>query len=298
MNTLKPLIQRQAIIVVLMIGVLFGLTGTAQAVFWNLFNAENDFGISARYHTYNTLTDMLNDTNRTSTIGLAPNGSGAGANVVGSGSDGTTYWNLFNAENDFGISARYHTYNTLTDMLNDTNRTSTIGLAPNGSGAGANVVGSGSDGTTYWNLFNAENDFGISARYHTYNTLTDMLNDTNRTSTIGLAPNGSGAGANVVGSGSDGTTYWNLFNAENDFGISARYHTYNTLTDMLNDTNRTSTIGLAPNGSGAGANVVGSGAMLLVGPGPGPIPEPSTMILFGTGLAGLSAWRLKKGKQT
>ena len=56
---------------------------------------------------------------------------------------------------------------------------------------------------TYWNVFNIEDEALQTARTVTYAALSDMLNDTNRTGDF--APNPSGFGRNIVGSGSDNT---------------------------------------------------------------------------------------------
>ncbi|WP_158639293.1 hypothetical protein [Elioraea rosea] len=173
----------------------FALAGLAaapaQAAYWNLFNFEGESALSSVYVTYDTLTDMLNDTNRTG--GFQP--GNAANNVVGSDSDGTTWWSVFNFEGESEISATIVTYGSLIDMLNDTNRTG--GFQP--GNAANNVVGTGSDGETYWSVFNFEGESQISATIVTYDTLTDMLNDTNRTG--GFQP--GNAANNVVGSGAD-----------------------------------------------------------------------------------------------
>ena len=54
--------------------------------------------------TYASLTDMLDDTNRT---GVFDPTRGFGRNIVGSGSDGTAYWNVFNIEGESDQSAAY-----------------------------------------------------------------------------------------------------------------------------------------------------------------------------------------------
>ena len=111
-----------------------------------------------------------------------------------------TYWNVFNIEGESSISASIVTYPSLPDMLADANRTGNF--TPNPLGFGVNIVGSGSDGSTYWNVFNIEGESSISASIVTYPSLPDMLADANRTGNF--TPNPSGFGANIVGSGSDG----------------------------------------------------------------------------------------------
>ncbi|WP_291299096.1 PEP-CTERM sorting domain-containing protein [Elioraea sp.] len=267
-------------------GVAFaGTAGMARAAYWNVFNVEGEAAIPANIVTYATLADMLGDTNRT---GLnAPNNFGFARNIVGSGSDGVTFWNVFNVEGEAAIPANIVTYATRADMLGDTNRT---GLhAPNSFGFARNIIGSGSDGLAYWNVFNVEGEAAIPANIVTYATLADMLGDTNRT---GLhAPNNFGFARNIVGSGSDGETYWNVFNVEEEAAIPANIVTYATLADMLGDTNRT---GLhAPNNFGFARNIVGSGADILPRP-PVSVAEPGTLALLGVGLAALGFARRRR----
>ncbi|PWS35185.1 hypothetical protein DFH01_23045 [Falsiroseomonas bella] len=258
---------------------------SAEAGYWNVFNIEGENSISAGIVTYATFSDMLADTNRTGVF--EPNTAGFGRNVVGGGSDGTTYWNVFNIEGENSISAGIVTYATLADMLADTNRTGVF--EPNTAGFGRNVVGSGSDGTTYWNVFNIEGESSISAGIVTYATLADMLADTNRTGVF--EPNTAGFGRNVVGSGSDGTTYWNVFNIEGESSISAGIVTYATLSDMLADVNRTGVF--EPNTVGFGRNVVGSGAVISAEV---TIPEPLSLSLFASGILTLTL--LRWGRRT
>ena len=173
----------------------FVCASSAEAGYWNVFNIEGENTLSSNVVTYGTLTDMLVDTNRTGVF--LPNSSGFGRNIVGSGSDGSTYWNVFNIEGENTLSSNVVTYGTLTDMLVDTNRTGVF--LPNSSGFGRNIVGSGSDGSTYWNVFNIEGENTLSSNVVTYGTLLDMLVDTNRTGVF--TPNPLGFGRNIVGSG-------------------------------------------------------------------------------------------------
>ena len=137
--------------------------------------------------------------------------------------------------------------------------------------------------TVYWNLFNIEGESSLSAVFDTYATLADMLTDQNRTGSFtanGHAP----FGANIVGAGSDGATYWNLFNVEGESSLSAVFDTYATLTDMLTDQNRTGSFtanGHAP----FGANIVGTGAMIVPDiQGSVPTPVPLALLIAGVGL--------------
>jgi hypothetical protein len=104
-----------------------------------------------------------------------------------------------------------------------------------------------------------------------------MLVDQNRTGTF--VPDGFGAARNVVGSGSDGATYWNLFNFEGESTADSVYVTYGALLDMLLDQNRTGSF--VPDGFGAARNVVGSGATIVPLPA-GALLLASAMALFGT----------------
>jgi hypothetical protein len=261
----------------------------AATVYYNLFNREGEDVANAGFVTYATLADMLNDENRVSVT--IPDGSGGfGRNIVESGSDGTTFWNLFNREGEDVANAGFVTYSAFEDMLNDENRVSVV--IPDGSGGfGRNIVGTGSDGTTYWNLFNREGEDVANAGFVTYATLADMLNDENRVSVV--IPDGSGGfGRNIVGTGSDGTTYWNVFNREGEDVANAGFVTYATLADMLNDENRVSVV--IPDGSGGfGRNIVGTGAFFVPDAPPPPpvVPLPASAWLMVAGLGALAAAR-------
>ncbi|MGR3322558.1 MAG: PEP-CTERM sorting domain-containing protein [Pseudooceanicola sp.] len=267
----------------------FAAPVAAKSVYWNVFNFEGEDSAAANFVTYDTLDDMLTDSNRTSVT--APNGpSNSEANIVGSGSDGSTFWNVFNFEGEASAAANFVTYGSLTDMLSDTNRTGVT--APDGPGnSEANIVGSGSDGTTYWNVFNFEGEDSAAANFVTYGSLTDMLTDTNRTSVT--APDGPGnSEANIIGSGSDGNLYWNLFNFEGEDSAAANFVTYATLDDMLFDTNRLSVF--TPDGPGnSEANIIGSGAFFV--PDPPEIPVPATLPLLATAISGMMLLRRRSG---
>lgn len=192
------------------------------------------------------------------------------------------YWNVFNIEGESTASARLVVYATLDDMLYDRNRVSTV--TP-GSAAPQNVVGGDSDGNVFWNVFNIEGESTESARIVVYGTLEDMLYDRNRLRNV--AP-GTAAPQNIVGSGSDGQFYWNVFNIEGESTESARFVVYGTLEDMLYDRNRLRNV--AP-GPAAPQNIVGSGATIVsTRPTPG-VPEPSTMMLIASACCAFLARR-------
>jgi hypothetical protein len=131
----------------------------------------------------------------------------------------------------------------------------------------------------YWNVFNIEEETSFGAGFVTYNSVTDMLLDQNRVGVF--SPDGLGSSENnIVGSGSDGTTYWNVFNIEEETSFGAGFVTYNSLLDMLLDQNRAGVF--SPDGLGSSENnIVGSGAFVA---GPSMVPEPSAILLFGVGI--------------
>ena len=85
------------------------------------------------------------------------------------------------------------------------------------------------------------------------------------------------------------SVYWNLFNLEGESSESARYVTYGSASDMLNDTNRTGDF--VP--GAFGRNIIGSGAMVLPDTIP-PVPVPAAVWLFGTALLGLMGFTRRR----
>ena len=141
--------------------------------------------------------------------------------------------------------------------------------------------------TVYWSLFNIEGETAQGARYVTYSSLSDMLNDENRSGVF--IPDGGSVPENVIGSGSDGTSFWSLFNIEGETAQGARYVTYSSLSGMLNDENRSGVF--IPDGGSVPENVIGSGAFWVSDTTAVPIPA-SILFLF-TGLGVLSTVRRK-----
>ncbi|GGX71409.1 hypothetical protein [Saccharospirillum salsuginis] len=267
----------------LLLSSVFGASvAEAGMLYWNLFNFEEESSVGSVFVTYATADDMLNDANRLSVV--SPDGPGSSENnIIGSGSDGDIFWNVFNFEEESSTSAVFATYGTSDDMLNDANRLSVV--SPDGPGSSENnIVGSGSDGESYWNVFNFEEESSVSAVFATYGSNDDMLNDANRLSVV--SPTGPGSSENnIIGSGSDGSLYWNLFNFEGESSVSAVFATYITLEDMLNDSNRLSVV--SPNGPGSSENnIVGTGAFAMNVSFPVSAPNSLVLLLFGLAVMG------------
>jgi len=105
------------LLMIVFLAVVYGAPVHAMPIYWNVFNKEGESALGADLVTYASLADMLGDTNRTSV-------NSTHVNIVGSGSDGVTYWNVFNKEGESALGADLVTYASLADMLGDTNRTS------------------------------------------------------------------------------------------------------------------------------------------------------------------------------
>lgn len=84
--------------------------------------------------------------------------------------------------------------------------------------------------------------------------------------------------------------YWSLFNIENETEQEARYVTYATLSDMLNDDNRLGVF--APDGPGTSErNIVGSGAWRRPITDPVAVSEPGPNLLVLAGVLALVGLR-------
>ncbi|MEY8201171.1 MAG: hypothetical protein RPS47_18180, partial [Colwellia sp.] len=77
-------------------------------------------------------------------------------------------------------------------------------------------------GPIYFNTFNEEGESVDTAIIVTYGSLLDMMTDFNPLTVTNVGGNGP----DIVGSGSDGTTYWNIFNEEGESVDTAIIVTY------------------------------------------------------------------------
>lgn len=230
----------------------------ARADYWNLLNT----GTVAGFYQFATLGDMMRNVNPTAIIQTP---GPFATDIKGTGADGQTYWNLFNT----GQVAGFYTYANRLDMMLNRNPTAIVQTP----GLFATYIqGTGSDGHTYWNQFNT----GQVAGYYTYATLDDMMLNRNPTSIVqtpGLFA------TDIVGSGSDGRTYWNLFNT----GQVAGFYTYATLGDMMLNVNPTS---IVQTPGPFATTIIGTDADIL--PSMVTVPEPGTLGLMGIALLAMA----------
>lgn len=264
----------------------------AESIYWNVFNIEGEGDIGADIVWYDTFDDMLSDDNRQGVGQTDAFGGGFNANIVDSGSDGERFWNVFNIEDETTIGADIVWYDTFDDMLNDDNRQGVGQTDAFGGGFNANIVGSGSDGENYWNVFNIESEGVIGADIVWYNSFDDMLNDDNRQGVGQTDAFGGGFNSNIVGSGSDGENYWNVFNIEGESSIGADIVWYGTFEDMLSDDNRLGVGQTDAFGGGFNTNIIGAGGFIMDSTPVNPVPISIPFIF--TLLGGVFALRIMK----
>ncbi len=250
-------------------------------------------GAEVLYITYDTFADLMIhnlSSNFTSPIDLNP-----AVSTTGLAYDGTQY--IVQVEDDVdapaGAEVLYITYDTFADLMihnPSSNFTSPIDLNP-----AVSTTGLAYDGTQY--IVQVEDDVdapaGAEVLYITYDTFADLMihnPSSNFTSPIDLNP-----AVSTTGLAYDGTQY--IVQVEDDVdapaGAEVLYITYDTFADLMIHNpsgNFTSPIDLNPAVSTTGLAFDGK---TISGD---PIPEPSTILLFGTGLAGLGWWRYRKQK--
>jgi hypothetical protein len=132
---------------------------------------------------------------------------------------------------------------------------------------------------TYWNVFNIEQETAQNAQFVTYSSLNDMLLDANRTGVFTPIATSPFAARNIVGSGSDGQSYWNVFNIEQETAQNAQLVTYSSLNDMLLDANRTGVFTPTATSPFAARNIVGTGASVAMS-----VAEPGVIWILVSGL--------------
>ena len=174
-----------------------------------------------------------------------------------------------------------NTYPTYGDFFADTNSSSQFSTINVNSPFIARGITY--DGTAYRVLFETRADATSNElAINSYPTLTDLLNDTNSTSQFSVININSPF--SVGGFAYDSSGYHVLFETDADVTSNElAINTYPTLTDLLNDTNGTSTF------SDINVNSPFSVAGFLIEPevsgGPGAIDEPPPVFLFAFGLA-------------
>ena len=91
-----------------------------------------------------------------------------------------------------------------------------------------------------------------------------MLTDSNRVGTFFPASNSNNiaTGTDLIATGSDGQTYWTLFNPEGESNTDSVIITYATLNDMLTDTDRLGAF--FPTAGSVGTAIISTGANIML----------------------------------
>ncbi len=183
----------------------------ASAVYWNVFNVEGESALSADIVTYGALGDMLADQNRTGVSTRTR--SGSGPTSWGPGRTGRRTGTCSTSRLSSDLSADIVTYGALGDMLADQNRTGVF--TPNAARVRDQHRGV---------RVGRDDILERVQRRGRVRPCRPTSSPTARWATCWRTRTGpassrrtrSGSGPDIVGSGADGTTYWNVFNVEGE----------------------------------------------------------------------------------